>query len=63
MDRFLFQAESAVPTSSWVMQEQLPTTARMQEVEQCRSNCREQERNYEQLVVTVYGADISVYSG
>ena len=23
------------------MQEQLPTTARMQEVEQCRSNCRE----------------------
>jgi hypothetical protein len=26
------------------MQEQLPTTARMQEVEQCRSNCRDTKR-------------------
>jgi hypothetical protein len=29
-DRFLLQAKSAFPTSLWVMQE----------VEQCRSNCR-----------------------
>jgi hypothetical protein len=27
------------------MQEQLPTTARMQEIGQCRSNCRERQRN------------------
>jgi hypothetical protein len=27
------------------MQEQLPTTARMQEIEQCRSNCRGASRN------------------
>jgi hypothetical protein len=32
------------------MQEQLPTTAWMQEVEQCRSNCRVHEENHVKIM-------------
>ncbi len=36
------------------MQEQLPTTAWMQEIEQCRSNCRDTKKNRKLRVLRVF---------